>query len=206
MLLLLGISKRPPVFPVVKLCLSKLQKPFSLHPPPPNPYLPSLKLFLSCYLHVVTPSPPFPASPGCTHTSVLQSRQSHFLPSAREEQCSGGSGLSGCFSLPSKTPQPRPTSSSSPPFAPGLDLQGSPFLGQGQLACLQASPHPLRWATCFGCEVAQAVVGTEAWRGSPPPVSSLGAPHPHIGRQWCGWGGVLTLWQPLMVEGQRFQR
>lgn len=145
-----AFSKCPPLFPVVKLCLSKLQKP-SPAPAQPRCAVPEVIFIpLPAWCHPLPSLPPFPpALPAHTHThtSVLQSRQSHFLPSAREEQGS----VPGVSLSPEQNPQPRPTSPSSPPPAP----QGSPSPASpghnfpaGKRVCHPASD------TCSGAEPA----------------------------------------------------
>lgn len=182
-LLLLGISKCPPLFPVVKLCLSKLQKPSPAPTSPrPTPLCRSRSYFYPVTCMVSPPPfPSLPSSPGCTHTSVLQSRQSHFLPSARQEQRSAGSGCRGVSLSPQQSPPPRPTSSSSP-LGPPPAPQGSPSLGRWQLPRWQTCPRPLASSTCPGVSPRYPRV---PWRGG-----------------WRGsWGGAAALWQPPMVEG-----
>lgn len=144
-LLLLGISKRPPLFPVVKLCLSELQKP-SLPLPRPTPICRSWSYFypVTCML-----SPP-PRQPRL-HTHVGVAEQTEPFPPLGERGAAlrreRAAGLASLF--PAEAPSRGQLLPHPPPPSPAL--QGSPSLGWGQLARPQMSPHPLRWTTCSGC-------------------------------------------------------
>lgn len=145
-----AFSKCPPLFPVVKLCLSKLQKP-SPAPAQPRCAVPEVIFIpLPAWCHPLPSVPPFPpALPAHTHThtSVLQSRQSHFLPSAREEQGSVPGGVSVPRAEP---PAPANFSLIAPSCSSGQPL---PCLARPQLPCRQTRlssgiRHLLRGRAC----------------------------------------------------------
>lgn len=183
-LLLLGISKRPPLFPVVKLCLSKLHKPS----PPPSPAQPRsavpevifMLLPACCHPLPSLPSPPAPAA----HTRRY-CRAGRAISSPRRERSSAPErALCLSVSLPPQQKPPAAVNFFPISARPGLALQGSPSLGRGQLACPQTCPRPLGLNTCSGCGGARPVVvrggrgEAAAWRGPPSPVSSPGTPTP----------------------------
>lgn len=118
------------------------------HPPPPNPDVPFPELFLSCYLHGVTPSLPFP--PALAAHTRRCCRAGRAISSPRRGRSSAPPGAAAGASLsPQQSPPPRPTSSSSP-LGPPPAPQGSPSLGRWQLPRWQTCPRPLASSTCPG--------------------------------------------------------
>lgn len=161
-LLLLGISKRPQLFPVVKLCLSKLQKPsFPAQPRSWSYFYP-----VTC---VLSP-PPLPSPPAPAAHTRRDCRADRAISSPRRERSSAPAAASPRTASPLSSRNPpsrRQLLPQLPRLALGLALRGSLAL-RGQLARPQTRPRPLWLNTWSWCEGARGVVGALT-RPVPPP-------------------------------------
>lgn len=189
-LLLLSISKRPQLFPVVKLCLSKLQKPsFPAQPRSWSYFYP-----VTC---VLSP-PPLPSPPAPAAHTRRDCRADRAISSPRRERSSAPAAASPrtASPFPAETPQPLPTSSSAPPARPRLRPAGQP-LPPGPTCPPANAPPPTVTEHLVLVRGCPGGGGGPHQAGAPTPQeSSLAALYPWTpcrDGQGCSRGGVFSL-------------